>query len=630
MPVPELTPTEEPQLVMRHDVKYERKEEKHSSEKTKHRASAHVATPSQGYKYECVLCRPEKHPLYQCQRFLEMDVQTRRDNAKTFRLCFNCFIPGHRNTECRNPGTCRQCSGKHNTLLHLNPSTESRASAHLSIISSSSGPPNVLTMTANVLLTGTRGRTYIARTLIDPGATNTLVSTKAVQILQLPTTSWNMSITGIQAVKTKPSNKITTLSISPLQKPSQRMQITAAVLERLTMDLPALRASEVKQLPHLQGLTLADPNFDIPGRIDLLIGSDLMEQVLLMEAKRGPPNTASAYNTIFGWAIFGQYGQENGDGSINVSQNTPMHDEDPGNKILQRFWEIEEPANHVEAFTPEESEAQNHYDINHKYVPSNCRYVVKLPRKLGAPELGESRTQALQRFRANESSTMRKGTWEQFQRVIQEYLDLQHAQLVKNPDRATLNSMPLYLPMHAVLKESSTSTKLRVVFDASASTSTGISLNETLMVGPTLHPTLETILLRFRSYNIALTGDIAKMYRAVELAPEDRHLHRFLWRKNTSDPICEYEMNRVTFGVASSPHLAVQTLQQTAHDHSTHPLASYHICQSFYVDDLLGGACNIKQANLLRVSLCETLAKGGFKGGRTPEVKTPPLTPTLN
>ncbi len=64
--------------------------------------------------------------------------------------------------------------------------------------------------------------------------------------------------------------------------------------------------------------------------------------------------------------------------------------------------------------------------------------------------------------------------------------------------------------MHAVMKESSTTTKLHVVFDASAQTTTGYSLNDTLLVGPTLYPDLIDILLRFRSYPVAITADISK------------------------------------------------------------------------------------------------------------------------
>ena len=59
------------------------------------------------------------------------------------------------------------------------------------------------------------------------------------------------------------------------------------------------------------------------------------------------------------------------------------------------------------------------------------------------------------------------------------------------------------MPMHSVIKESSTTTKLRVVFDASAKSSTGISLNDTLQVGPTINPSLTDILIRFRKSKVA-------------------------------------------------------------------------------------------------------------------------------
>ena len=80
--------------------------------------------------------------------------------------------------------------------------------------------------------------------------------------------------------------------------------------------------------------------------------------------------------------------------------------------------------------------------------------------------------------------------------------------------------------MHAVYKSSSTTTKVRAVFDASAKSLSGTSLNDTLLVGPTVHPALIDVLLRFRLNRIALTADISKMYRAIELTSADRDLHR--------------------------------------------------------------------------------------------------------
>ena len=103
------------------------------------------------------------------------------------------------------------------------------------------------------------------------------------------------------------------------------------------------------------------------------------------------------------------------------------------------------------------------------------------------------------------------------------------------------------------------------------------------------------------------------MYREIELAELDRDLHRFLWRATPQDPVQDYRMKRVTFGVSASPYLAVRTLQQTAVDHGQdHQLASSHITQSFYVDDLLAGAESVEKALELYSSLRTVLSKGGF------------------
>ncbi len=59
-----------------------------------------------------------------------------------------------------------------------------------------------------------------------------------------------------------------------------------------------------------------------------------------------------------------------------------------------------------------------------------------------------------------------------------------------------------YMPMHAVTKQSSTTTKVRAVLDASAKTSTGVSLNDILFVGSTVHSSLVDVLLRFRAIEL--------------------------------------------------------------------------------------------------------------------------------
>ena len=218
---------------------------------------------------------------------------------------------------------------------------------------------------------------------------------------------------------------------------------------------------------------------------------------------------------------------------------------------------------------------------------------------------------AYSRFISNEASIRRRNIYPEYQAVVQEYVDLGHAELVP-PDEPEPN-LSFFMPMHCVLKESSSTTKLRVVFDGSAASSSGISLNSALQVGPQLQPTLGIILMKFRSYPVALSADISKMYRAIELSSTDRDLHRFLWRLSPDVPVQIYRMKRVTFGISASPYLAIRTLQQTAKDHGKeHPEVQNHVSQSFYVDDFLGGASTPTQATTLLHDMREVLLKGNF------------------
>ena len=167
--------------------------------------------------------------------------------------------------------------------------------------------------------------------------------------------------------------------------------------------------------------------------------------------------------------------------------------------------------------------------------------------------------------------------------------------------------------MHAVRKEHSTTTKVRVVFDASAKSSSGVSLIDTLLVGPTVHPPLIDVLLRFRFHRIALTADVSKMYRAIELVPSDRDLHRFVWRNDIKDPLVDYRMTRVTFGVSASSFAANMAVKQNALDFATEfPIAAKVVDTSFYVDDCLTGADSIAEATKLHTQLHALFTKDGF------------------
>jgi len=195
---------------------------------------------------------------------------------------------------------------------------------------------------------------------------------------------------------------------------------------------------------------------------------------------------------------------------------------------------------------------------------------------------------------------------------MQEYEELKHMSEVSDHEGHT--GTIVYLPHQAVLKPDSSSTKVRVVFGASSPTSTGVSLNTILRIGPTIQQDLFSTLLRFRQPQFVVTADIKQMYRQVLLQDDQRDLQRIVWIPDANEPVREYRLNTVTYGMASAPFLAIRCLHQLANENQDkHPEASKVIREDFYVDDLLTGSDEISTLRQLKGELIEILQSAGFR-----------------
>ena len=103
------------------------------------------------------------------------------------------------------------------------------------------------------------------------------------------------------------------------------------------------------------------------------------------------------------------------------------------------------------------------------------------------------------------------------------------------------------------------------------------------------------------------------MYRQIQIAAQDTKFQKILWRTNPSEPIKTYCINRVTFGTACAPFLAILTLFQLADDEGeSHPIAANSLKCALYVDDLMSGAQSYEDACYLRDDLIKLSRKGGF------------------
>ena len=375
----------------------------------------------------------------------------------------------------------------------------------------------------------------------------------------------------------------------------------------MTCELPTHPVPLNREWKHVKGLQLADPDFGKPRKIDLLLGVETFVDVMHHGRRRGRRGSPNAIETTFGWVLAGNTNIEGSDtiASHHVSILT-------GDELLRQFWEVEEKSVANSTLTPEERTVLNHFDAHHSR-DSDGRFMVPLPRRPTSTRLGESRAQAVRRFLSFERMMHAKGHFEEVEKVIDEYFVNKHAEPVPQADLEKPPSEVFYLPMHVVRKELSTTTKLRAVFDASAKTSTGTSLNDILLVGPTVHPPLVDVLIRFRSHRIALIADVSRMYRAIRLSDTDKDLHCFVWQSSLTAPLLDFRMTRVTFGVSSSSFVANMCVKQNALDFGMeYPNATKVVNESFYVDDCLTGSDSPEGAVKLHRELQALFGQGGF------------------
>ncbi len=410
-------------------------------------STTHCSTngPNTGFRCECQLCPGNKHPLFQCTMFNNMSVHQRGEHIRSKKLCYNCLAPGHQTGECRSLARCRSCGGKHHTLVlretsspavvnvvaagntpvpnDVNPPVVNVIAAATNSVSNDvpQALPSCLMMTSQVLVKGPDGRQMIARALLDSGASMSLLSNRVAQILQLPRHATNVTFSGAQATPLQGSQSITQVSLCPMTTDQPILSVTAAIVPKVTCDLPLQGATHVRDMPHIKPLSLADPNFHLPGRVDLLLGCDIIPEIMLQDRISGPKNAPVALNTLFGWAILGPYLPQCTQQTVNVISPAVANSSDD---LLTRFWETEEPPNECPTFTPDEEVVQKHFTLTHSYVDPPGHYQVSLPRTSNHSTLGLSRPQALHRFLANERAIQKKGNYEAFQSVVREYIEL--------------------------------------------------------------------------------------------------------------------------------------------------------------------------------------------------------------
>ena len=566
-------------------------------------------------KMLCIFCK-KNHKSQNCR--IVSDIRTRRNIARSNKLCFVCLKDKHIAKDCRSRIKYFKCDGRHHVALceydsnqkdsknnknkvDSNPKidsdskigssdstdkndsknktkTDSCKKDDKSSLTNVAGVDNegILLQTAIADIKNTSNNyTCSARILFDSCSQLSYITPELRERLCLQKVDERKLL--IESFGNNCSeNKLEKVIVKIIGLDGVEIPISCFVKD-ICAPLTNQNINYAKTFSHIQNLTLADNNPNNKKlKVDLLIGADFYWSVVtnhIIKGKEGPV----VLNTKVGYVLSGPLNNDESKNS-SVLMSHVM-------KIQSEFIDTKTSLkNDLNKVWPEinchDIEENDYFDFktfqkeNIKFNENISKYEVDLPFKEFHEVLNDNYSHSKKRF----NSLVKK--FERDENLLQDYNKIIKDQLKLNiiekiPSTEINNSEKVgrvhYMPHRPVVHNDRVTTKVRMVFDASCKVD-GPSLNDCLYSGPSLTEPLLPILLRFRAYKIAIIADIEKAFLQISLNPEHRDFVRFLWFNDVDNEInsktiknselCDYRICRVLFGVTSSPFLLQATLDK--------------------------------------------------------------------
>ncbi|XP_018315341.1 uncharacterized protein [Mycetomoellerius zeteki] len=528
--------------------------------------------------YKCSFCQGD-HSIYKCKDFLALPIPRRNSEIRSRKICINCLrSTTHVASKCPSGG-CKNCKAKHNALLHTTTVTSTQdhdkencanqviatsqatLATHASSLSDNKG---AILSTAVVYIYDKEDRLIEGRALLDCGSQANFISRKFLTKLGLKPRSISVVISGVDGATTTSNQSVRLKLQSRLNAYST--DIECIVTEQVTGKLPAATLDRgAFDIP--RNLELADPHFYKSSKVDLLLGVDVFWDLVCVGQVQSSPKHPTLQKTRLGWILAGRIGLSSsnprGVSTFHATiTNAQIHDQ------LNLFWHQEGCVGRPIDRTLVEIRCEQHF-LNSVSQNPDGRFVVRLPIKEHIiSEIGRSRDIALKRLKNLEKRFDRDPNLRvQYTEFMNKYLTSAHMKVVDEHSDEVF-----YLPHHCVFKGSGQSSKIRIVFDASCKSNTGV--------------------------NDVLTT----------------RLQRILWRDNVRSDIKGFELTTVTYGTSSASYLATRCLTYLAEQHeATFPVGSRCVRQDFYMDDMLTGADTITEAELIVKEVTQLLRLGLFE-----------------
>ena len=642
-------------------------QEKVSNERKKSSASA-LCAASEVTVSVCGFCKGS-HKTFNCYRYKRAPIHIRRQKVRDARLCFRCLQP-HFASACTEQ--CQCCSGQHHRTICSNVSNQGTSQSAESSYGSTQAATQGFRKACNAQQGSTQGVSVgpTQAAVVSGGITQdtrtqpaTNLTTVALSDVDTSLVTPNLSTTAtvLQTakiyVKTSTGQALATVlfdsaadrtyvssSLVKLCQPKKRCQeyISYSSFGGERANTPRLSSVYDLQLLDMQGETHILSAAEMPVICAPLVRTCVPQEILeyFSHVSMADDYSRNRYLEVdilvgidFYWKLIGTSPAVHREGLVALPSvfgyilsgcwtSTPtliqtaqlLCSQRPCEENMANFWNLETvgimPKESLQG-TIDKNPILTRFNEELEYSPSLQRYQVALPFKksFSADDMVNNigiavkRLYCLHKKLGPESTLLRK-----HYEVLQEYEDEKIVEAVPQ-DEIHKSYGVYYMPHRPIVKESSQSTRVRPVFDCSSKSYNGMSLNDLLETGPSLNPDLVSIMIRFRCWPVALSGDVIKAFLQIYTKPLYRDLHRFVILVNNK--IIHMRFTRIPFGNTCSPfslnavvrfHLSSFPDDEVVQD----------LRDNMYVDNYIGGADSEEMALEKYKSASQILASAGL------------------
>ena len=567
---------------------------------------------------KCLIHDDGKHATPECRVFMGKSAQERAQLIKEKGACYCCLNRGHRVSDCRKRRKCgvMNCTRAHHPILHCDyqgaEQTPTSTVNNHTVASSRSNEACLLQLMKIKV-----GPTHM-NVLWDGCATSSLVTNTAAKTAGLRGAPIKVSITKVGGVTEEIDSFRYSVPLTDRQ--GYVVHILAYGIDRITADIEDINTQSVVGL----FMGVGREQIERPrGQVDLLIG---------FEYAGYHPIRLQAVDHLL--VLENRFGRCLGGTHPAIKERT--------RRILAATAMI----HHVATCSLEDFMKLESMGVECKPRCGNCRcgkcpigskdYTLKEERELALIDqnltfhgshweaaypwikdpanLSDNRRVAFATLKALERRLERDPTKAKvYDAQMKDMIDRGVAREIPKEEMASYKGPIHYIAHHEVLKPDSKSTPVRIVFNSSANYK-GHILNDYWAKGPDMMNSLLGVLLRFRENEVALVGDIRKMYHSIFTTLKDQHCHRFLWRgMRTNEDPKTYCMKVVNMGDRPSATIATVALKKTAElGKDQFPKAASTIQQNVYVDDILESVQTLDKARTHAREIDQLIKPGNF------------------